>query len=285
MYKPNESALGRRVSCRGFTLLELLVVIAIIGLMIGMLIPSLQRSMQAASDSACKQHLRELGHLLEYYRIENKGWIPMSPEASRSWRPTSDTGVWFSKLSLEDSTVLSCPSDPYQYQFQQVNHRLNRPAAADYVSYGINSFLMTFGRGMLANLDRFHQKRPLDMILLGDLGPDDLTPMNRGSSAGPPTPLRNAAQLAWDDGFDPFARQLIRPWVTLRHGDGINMYTLDGGVREARTRELFRIRARTFYPNCASGGCTLCNDMRLPHYSFARSSLYWWTGPVPIPSE
>jgi len=279
----------RRAKLRAFTLIELLVVIAIIAFLIGLLIPSLKRSMRLAARTVCMHNLKDVGYSLQLYRIDNNGWLPVNSEVRwLNWIRTNNTGVWFSKLHqtyLLDMMVLSCPDDPLRPRFEQLRVR-SRPTAApaaDFASYGINGFIANAGGGMLANLDRFRPSRPLNTILLADIGPDQESLLPPTARAGP---LRNVAELSYQDGFDPFGRQTqVRPWVTTRHGDGINMSSIDGGAREVRTLDVVRGRVLSYYASCAAGGCTLCSDLRTPHYSFAKSSMYWWTGTIPIPAE
>ena len=70
------------------------------------------------------------------------------------------------------------------------------------------------------------------------------------------------------------------------------MLSYAGHAVNVRTRELLtrRIPAPTdpSYDDCYSGGCSMCLDTRdssrenywagVPHYNFARSNMYWWTG-------
>ncbi len=270
---------------RATTLIELLVVIAIIGILVTVLLPSLGRSMQMASSTVCKHNLRTVYQSLSLYRLENDGWLPAKVEAPSPLASGSRPDVWFLKLFpnyLGDPLALTCPEDPYRYRMAQSADLMNDPHAADYPSYGINSFMMTADGGKLADLDHHYPSRPLDTILVADMGPDagfnasDTASNSRG-------PRRNDGLLNWDDGYDALSLEMADPWLVTRHGRGINILTLGGGVRQARTDDVMRTEIRWRYDDCAAGGCTLCNRgiaNRLFHYSFAKDRLYWWTGPI-----
>jgi hypothetical protein len=90
-------------------------------------------------------------------------------------------------------------------------------------------------------------------------------------------PSRNGGLLMVDDGYDPFGDS-INPWVTTRHMRGINVLTITAGVRVAHTADMPKLS--DYYGQCAAGGCTLCTQFEIEHYSFARDRLFWWTGPV-----
>ena len=269
---------------RGYTLIELLVVIALIGLLIAILTPSLKRSMDLATSTVCQYNLREIGHGLMEYRIENDGWLPLPDEVSvvASSRPTANTS-WFVKLFptyMPDPLTLMCPDDPFGYRLADDQSHLTDAAVAEFPSYGLNSFIIGVGGGYLAHVDRKQPTRPHDTILVADLGPDRMNNPRRSrpSSFGP---TRNGSLMMWNDGFDPFSGLPANPWVTMRHHDGINMLTLTGGVRHVRTEPVLRTPIRRFYDDCAAGGCTLCRYFKVFHYSFAKEHLYWWTGPLP----
>lgn len=294
---PGMSHGARKDHRRGASsLIELLVVISIIGVLVTMLLPSLKRSMQLASTTICMHNLREIGHSLTLYRVENDGWLPMNRAASttaksRRMRARSERkkkpDVWFVKLFpayLGDPLALTCPEDPFRYRMVKSRDRWDEPEIVDFASYGLNSFMLTAAGGRLADLDRHTPTRPLDTILAADLGPDHLAYKPTGKGSAKLGPSRNKGLLSWDDGYNPLAMsETATPWLTMRHGKGINMLTLAGGVRSAQTKELARWPVRTYYRDCAGGGCTLCalpSDDRLYHYSFARDHLYWWTGPL-----
>lgn len=273
---------------RAATLIELLVVISMIGLLISILIPSLHQSMRLARAAVCMHNLREIGVSLTLYRIENDGWLPSVARSELDVRTVRDSSPWFVKLHpsyLPDPLVLTCPEDPYRWRMVKAAGHLDDPLVADYASYGLNSFLVTAGDGFISNLDRHQPTRPLDTILVADLGPDDAF----GTVSGPVVtggsgifgPTRNASLLAWDDGINLPTGRGPEPWVTTRHRYGVHVLTLAGGVREARTGDVMRKPLSKYYENCAGGGCTFCNELRLTHYSFAKDHLYWWTGPVP----
>ncbi len=274
---------------RASTLIELLIVVAVIGLLSALLLPSLRRSTEMAVATVCRHHLRELGVSLHMYRFENDGWLPV---VERERSPTS--GVprenpsgphaepWFGKLYptyLPDPGVLRCPRDPFGFRLTTNASDIRDPSVADFASYGINNFILTVGDGILANVDRHSPKRPLDTILAADQGPDQIAGTRRGQVAR--GPARNDSLLMWSDGFDPFGQEQPSTWVTTRHNEGVHMLTLAGGVRDVRTTEVLRDPIRRVYRACAAGGCTLCNDAKLYHYSFAKDQLFWWTGPIP----
>lgn len=296
---------------RAATVLELLVVIFIIGIAMAMLLPSLKRSVELARNTVCLQNLREVGHSLTLYRVENDGWLPSNRIVPDGSEELHDKSVWFVQLYpdyMSDPTTLACPRDPYRYRMVRARSHMSDPAVADYSSFGMNGLLAIGAGGQLADLDRRMPTRPLDTILVADIGPDDVPfsqvdghpgasqeePKSKGisvSSTGSAQgasylssgPQRNGSLLAWDDAFDPLSMQRPRTWITARHGDGINILTLAGGVRKAHTKELMRSPVRRYYRDCAAGGCSLCTaniEDQLYHYSFARDRLYWWTGPV-----
>jgi type II secretory pathway pseudopilin PulG len=263
-------------------LIELLVVMSMIGLLISILIPSLKQSMQLAAETICKHNLREIGHCLELYRTEHDGWLPTPEESSVGIESVGKRRPWFVKLYpmyLPDPMILTCPEDPFRNRMITVGPHLSDDYIAEYASYGMNRFVASAGGGFVANVDRHQPSRPHDTILLADLGPDVAV----GSSVveGLSGPIRNGSLLTWDDGFDPFTGFTPRPWLTRRHGRGINVATLEGGVREAQTWDIMRRPIGAFYDKCAAGGCTFCNELHLPHYSFARDHLYWWSGQTP----
>lgn len=268
---------GRRR--KASTLIELLIVIAMIGTLVTMLIPSLKRSMDLAAATVCQYNLREVGFSLRMYSQENQGWLPSTAES-----PIITAGApqvnqaWFTKLFptyLQDPVSLACPRDPYGYRMEYAKD-LSRPIVAEYASYGVNDFIMNAGDGFLANIERLRPTRPLDTILVADLGPDRL--LYDGLAAQGPG--RNAARMSWGDGFDPYKGTPPNPWLTIRHNDGVHVLTLGGAIRKARTADIMNQPMQRYYDNCAAGGCTFCNELGLYHYSFARDNLFWWTGPA-----
>lgn len=272
---------------RGTTLIELLVVFGIIGVLISMLIPSLQRSMRLAASTVCMHNLKVIGDGLFMYRMDNDGWVPTSLAEPQKVSVTASAHreAWFVRLFptyLSEDKVMTCPRDPFRFRLLEAGGVKN-PRAGDLASYGLNSFILNAASGKLADLDRHRPVRPLDTILVADLGPDSLLDVQGGIARN--GPRRKEGLLSWDDGYNPVSTHMAAPWVTRRHSHGINVLTLAGGVRHAQTDDVMRNPVKTYYPDCAAGGCSLCNnnDPARPlilHYSFARDRLYWWTGKI-----
>ncbi len=279
----------------------MLIVIGVISLMATMLLPSLKRSLSIARTTLCKQNLRSTGQSLAMYQNENSGWLPArrsAEEISATASSQTDTSdVWFLKLYptyMEDPAALTCPEDPFRYRINRSGLDHDDPDVSDFSSFGINSFIMQAAGGKLARVDQYRPTRPLDTILVADMGPDVPRQQNLSTSRGRKKtkkgngifgPGRNNGVMPWDDGYNPYSRSSSTPWVTTRHDDGINMLTLGGGVREARTDRVVREPLRWRYEACSNGGCTLCNlgyQNRVYHYTFARDQLFWWTGDLNI---
>jgi len=287
---------------RASSLIEMLIVIGVISLMASMLLPSLKRSLSIARTTLCKQNLRSTGQSLAMYRIENNGWLParrtVEEVSATASSDVDNSDVWFLKLFptyMEDPAALTCPEDPFRYRVNRSGLDKNDPSVSDFSSFGINSFIMQAANGKLARVDQYHPTRPLDTILVADMGPDvpqqQLQSTNSrdrySKGSGVFGPGRNNGLMPWDDGFDYGSRSggSSMPWVTTRHDNGINMLTLGGGVREARTDRVVREPIRWRYEAGANGGCTLCNlgyQHRVSHYSFAKDQLFWWTGELNI---
>jgi hypothetical protein len=249
-----------------------------------MLIPSLKRSMDLASATVCQYNLRELGFCLRMYAQENDGWLPsvQDEQGIAIGRPDRNN-AWFARLFptyLQDPVSLACPKDPYGYRMEFAREDLLSPDAAEYSSYGLNNFIMDAGDGYLAHIDRFQPTRPLDTILVADLGPDKIH-FRQGTRSISSGPVRNSSLMQWGDGFDPFTGIPPNPWLTTRHNHGVNVLTLGNSIRKARTQDMLERPMQRHYHNCAAGGCTLCNELQVYHYSFADQNLFWWTGTVP----
>lgn len=295
LISPRASAVVRR---RATSLIEMLVVISIIAILATMLLPSLSRSIRMAHATVCKHNLRSLHQSLYSYQIENSGWLPVevippSPPVTASTTTAQAGGApretWFQKLYpiyLTDPALLTCPEDPYRFRLSRSDNIWEDPNIADYPSFGMNGLLTSGAGGVLADLDHNAPTRPGNTILMADLGPDQGERSKVRSAMSTKGPKRNKSMLPWDDGFDAFSQQRTSSWLTTRHGHGINVLTLDGGVRSARTTHVLSNPVVFYYPDCYSGGCTFCllgNESRaISHYSFARDSLFWWTGPLKL---
>lgn len=261
-----------------FSLIELLVVVGIITLLIAIMLPSLRTSVRQASSTVCMHNLKQIAQAIDYYEYDNNGWVPST--TSGSGRSVS---VWFQKLLpryLNDPNVLVCPEDPLRAWLLQSAVYVSQAAESAGSSYGMNEFILGSPDQFLCNLERNLPRRPLDTLLIADMGPDVVS---TGSAGYFDEPSRGNGVVSWHDGYTPGSPSARPSWITRRHLGGINVLTIGGGVQKVSTDELMRTTIQPYYPNCAAGDCTLCVSLGVPHYSFAVSRTFWWTGPVPTP--
>ena len=261
-----------------------MVVIGIITLLMSIMLPALKRSLRQASSTVCMHNLHAIDQMMQMYRMESRGWLPHGSGADST--DDDQPGPWFDPLVpryLTDLSVLICPDDPFASLLERASRLAPHPDWNNAASYGMNDFILSSPSTYLANLDRHPPRRPLDTLLLADMGPDDGVP--NGDGLSPWLDLdRNQGRLSWSDGFEWGGAEDSRSWLTRRHGRTINVLTLGGQVRSVRTAELMTRTILSYYSNCAAGDCTFClGSEDVYHYSFAHARTYWWTGPVPLP--
>ncbi len=276
---------GRRL---GFSAVELLVVVLVVSILIAVLLPAVRRSMRHASATVCLHNLSALGDALSVYRMDNRGWLPDVVPLSASDHSDPAT-AWFTKLMpryVADPALLQCPSDPFRRHARSGLPPADPPDFANATSYGMSDFLLGSPGAFLMNLDGRNPPQPQATILLADVGPDSSAALLGGTS-GDENPdlsdIRQGGHLLLDDGYKPGLVRGRASWLTGRHSGGIHMLAVGGGVSFVRTERQMRAPVEAWYPACHAGGCTVCRDLRIAHYSFAHASMYWWTGPAPRP--
>lgn len=262
---------------RAFSVVEFLAVIAVIGVSMTILIPSVRKSLRYTSATACMHRLRELHQALQAYQLDHGGWLPDVQEP-RFGRPVDPHGVaWYGRLVpkyVAESSLLVCPADPAR-SLIDLDIPLDRhPDPANMSSYGLNDVIRV---AKVGNLQRDGPMRPTETILLADLGPDHSRAI--GDTIG--GVRRSGGRLPWDDLYRPALAGLTSSWLSARHFGAINVLTIGGAVKPVPTTELMEEGIKSYYGDCATGGCPLCLDYLLPHYSFAPSRVYWWTGGLP----
>lgn len=265
-----------------FTLVELMVVVAIIALLIGLILPTMGKSIRQARSTVCKSNLKDLYRALDMYQTENNGWLP-TVDAGTAFR-SSET--WAAKLFENNPSglgVLFCPEDPWA-SLMRNSLMVEGFRAAVSASYGLNDFIVSSPNSFLSHIGRHRPKRPDETILLADMGPD-IGYVEYGEGGGVALPLRNQGRLAIDDGYAPGdpPGAMGDPWLTGRHRNKINVLSLAGNVRDVDALPALSRPIQAYYENCAALSCTMCVELDLPHYSFAESRAFWWTGPVPKP--
>ncbi len=262
---------ARETATRAFSLVELLTVVAIMVMLLALLVPSVRKSMRQASSTVCMHNLREIGRALQQYRMDHRGWLPdvVEPDADGTVDPHG--AAWYGRLVpryLGNPAVLVCPADPARSILDTGRPLRQHHDPANASSYGMNELIRV---AELYHLDRLGPARPLETILLADLGPDVI----RDGRV-----TRNNGWLPWDDGYHPAYSGLRDSWLTGRHFGHINVSTIGGAVKRVRTAKLMQERITDYYRDCVAGGCPLCAEHGIAHYSFAPERLYWWTGRV-----
>lgn len=281
---------SRRSRC-AFTLIELLVVVAIISLLISILLPSLHQVRQKAQGVVCRSNLHQIDIALTQFRFEHRECWPWNLWSEYYWPEPKDGELskrtsWFYKLYpryLTDGGVFVCPGDPFRDQFDFEARRsgvLHDNKRVPSCGYGFNYVIRHFSEPVLYWSAGLKPQYPERTILLADVGPDHADPMYQRRFA-----WRDAGRIVWDDGIRAWYQGPT--WLTARHAGSISVLTYAGTAVSARTLEMLHSPILTSYDDCYAGACTFCLDDRddrqpywrgVPHYSFAASNLYWWTG-------
>lgn len=255
----------------GFTVVEILAVVGVVAILMLLLVPSIQRSMRQASSTVCMHQLKEINRALQEYRLENCGWLPDVSDPATDGPVEARAAAWYGGLIpkyLGGLPSLACPADPLRSQITSKATLEEHPDPDHASSYGMNGLIRAAGLG---HVDRFGPANPLETILVADLGPDVMI----GDRVS-----RNGGWLAWDDGFHPGTAGLRDSWLTGRHFGHINVLTMGGAVQRVRTAEMLEERISNYYGDCSAGGCPLCAEYEVAHYSFAPERLFWWTGAI-----
>jgi len=268
---------GRHLKRPAFSLIELLAVIGVIAALVAILIPSLRKSLRHASATMCMHQLHEIDQALNAYRLDHKGWLPDIQER-RFGEPADPHGVaWYGRLLpkyLPATSALVCPADPARTVIDIGVPLERHPEPANASSYGMNDVIR---QAKLWNLDRYEPQRPAETILLADMGPDHARALGHAVGALG----RNQGRLPWDDLFHPAVAGLRHSWLTDRHYGHISVLSVGGAVKQVRTEDQMVETIKSYYGDCAAGGCPLCRTYRVAHYDFAPARLYWWTGSIP----
>lgn len=107
----------------GFSLVELLVVVAIIAMLIGILLPAMRKARLDAWRTVSLANLHSIGQAGVEYQMDNKGWLPITPNGTPvpqtinawctwgSWG--KNTASWWTSGQLFDINPARRPLNPY----------------------------------------------------------------------------------------------------------------------------------------------------------------------------
>ncbi|MBL9167164.1 MAG: prepilin-type N-terminal cleavage/methylation domain-containing protein [Verrucomicrobiales bacterium] len=223
----------------GFTLIELLVVIAIVGILTAVLLPTLARGKSMARKVVCIGNLKTWAISQQTYANDNEDRIAresITRSATReSWAQVQGGGaidVWYNALprhlgNMKASDYALPSSRSRFYERGQLFHcpEARFPAAPGklhpvFFSLGMNSKLITFGRGTI-RFDEIRHTPSTVMFTEGRLEDEaKVDPAQPDDSSGQPSVFANR-------------------FVTRHEGLG-NIAFADGHVDSKRGREVVR---------------------------------------------
>jgi prepilin-type N-terminal cleavage/methylation domain-containing protein len=260
----------------GFTLVELLVVIAIIAILAAMLLPALRSAKESGRRAVCGNNLHQLGVAVKNYQTEQNDRLFGNLYLDEGLWSEAEWGVakqnlWIYKLYqppnfnvpyrikyVDDPGIFKCPSDPFS-RLIDTNHVAEDGTPIS--SYGFNYM---YRHAHQWNLAAVGPEEPDSTITIHDIGPDDAIPSNHH--------WRDGGRSVWDDGTRGWYSGPT--WLTTRHNGGIDVLTLEGAVKWAKSPP-----PTEFVTNQEGAPCTICMEgWGWAHYSFKGAHLFWWTG-------
>jgi prepilin-type N-terminal cleavage/methylation domain-containing protein/prepilin-type processing-associated H-X9-DG protein len=153
VFGPESGAVKAMLRRRAFTLVELLAVVGIISVLIGLLLPTIAGARRSAATVKCASNLRSLGHAINLYVNEQKGYAPSyralyAGNVRVPWydqlaryvfnRPaigtTPATSSVINQVEFDRSLFASCPA----FQFVKLTGAINVFNTS--TGYGINQY-------------------------------------------------------------------------------------------------------------------------------------------------